>query len=257
MLINENNSSVSNSFDLSAAALHIIAMVLMLMDHLWATLLPAQEWLTCAGRVAFPIFAFMAVEGYFHTHSFKKYALRMLIFAIISEVPFDMMYGGTWFYPVHQNVIWTLLLGLLGIHLMENVRKKQKPWAYVLVSAAVIIAGTILGIICMVDYYSVGILTVFVFYFFRGSKWWYLLGQIAALYWLNVEMLGGLMYPIQIFGMDFEICQQGFALFALLPIWLYRGRQGYHSKTFQYICYAFYPVHMLILALKLNFINGL
>ena len=157
MLINENNSTVSNSFDLSAAALHIIAMMLMLMEHLWATLLPAQEWLTCAGRAAFPIFAFMAVEGYFHTHSFKRYALRMLIFAIISEVPFDMMYGGTWVYPVHQNVIWTLLLGLLGIHLMEKVRKKQKLLAYVLVSAVVIIAGTILGIICMVDYYSAAI----------------------------------------------------------------------------------------------------
>ena len=55
--------------DISTAALHIIAMLFMLMDHLWATLLPAQDWLTCVGRVAFPIFAFMAVEGYFHTHS--------------------------------------------------------------------------------------------------------------------------------------------------------------------------------------------
>ena len=71
------NESTLNGFDISAAALHIIAMTLMLMDHLWATLLPAKEWLTCAGRVAFPIFAFMAVEGYFHTRNFKKYMLRM------------------------------------------------------------------------------------------------------------------------------------------------------------------------------------
>lgn len=68
----------------------------------------------------------MAVEGYFHTHDLKKYTLRLLLFALLSEVPFDLMYGGTWFYPVHQNVIWTLLLGILGIHLMETVRKKQK-----------------------------------------------------------------------------------------------------------------------------------
>ena len=56
--------AAANCIDLSAAALHIIAMALMLMDHLWATLLPAQDWLTCAGRLAFPIFAFMTVEGY-------------------------------------------------------------------------------------------------------------------------------------------------------------------------------------------------
>mgnify|MGYP002224886871 FL=1 len=119
-------SAAANCIDLSAAALHIIAMALMLMDHLWATLLPAQDWLTCAGRLAFPIFAFMAVEGYFHTRNLKRYALRLLLFALLSEVPFDLMYGGTWFYPVHQNVIWTLLLGLLGVYLMETVRKKQK-----------------------------------------------------------------------------------------------------------------------------------
>jgi len=247
MPTHETNLSAPSRFDISAAVLHILAMVLMLMDHLWATLLPAQDWLTCAGRVAFPIFAFMSVEGYFHTHNFKKYAQRMLLFAVLSEIPFDLMYGGTWFYPVHQNVIWTLLMGLLGIHLMETVRKKQKPWVYVLVSAGVVAAGGILGTLCMVDYYGVGVLTVFIFYFFRGRKWWCLLGQLLALYWVNVQMLGGLMYPIQLFGMEFELCQQGLALLALLPIWLYRGRQGYHSKPFQYACYAFYPVHMLIL----------
>ena len=68
-------------------------------------------------------------------------------------------------------------------------------------------------------------------------------------------VLGGLMYPVQLLGMEFELCQQGLALLALIPIWLYRGRQGYHSKPFQYLCYAFYPVHMLLLVVVLNFIN--
>ena len=248
-------SSTSRCFDISTAALHIIAMLFMLMDHLWATLLPAREWLTCAGRVAFPIFAFMAVEGYFHTRSFKKYILRMLLFAVLSEIPFDLMYGGTWFYPVHQNVLWTFLLGLLGVWLMEQVRKKGKTWMYLLVCVLVVLAGLVLGTLCMVDYYGVGVLTVFVFYFLHGRKWWCFLGQLAALYWLNVELLGGLMYPVQLFGMEFELCQQGLALLALIPIWLYRGRQGYHSKPFQYLCYAFYPVHMLLLVVVLNFIN--
>ena len=249
------DSSASKNFELTAAVLHIIAMTLMLMDHLWATLLPAKEWLTCAGRVAFPIFAFMAVEGYFHTRSFKKYILRMLLFAVLSEIPFDLMYGGTWFYPVHQNVLWTFLLSLLGVWLMEQVRKKGKTWMYLLVCVLVVLAGLGLGTLCMVGYYGVGVLTVFVFYFLHGRKWWCFLGQLAALYWLNVELLGGLMYPVQLFGMEFELCQQGLALLALIPIWLYRGRQGYHSKPFQYLCYAFYPVHMLLLVVVLNFIN--
>ena len=245
------DSSASKNFELTAAVLHIIAMTLMLMDHLWATLLPAREWLACAGRVAFPIFAFMAVEGYFHTRSFKKYILRMLLFAVLSEIPFDLMYGGTWFYPVHQNVLWTFLLSLLGVWLMEQVRKKGKTWMYLLVCVLVVLAGLVLGTLCMVDYYGVGVLTVFVFYFLHGRKWWCFLGQLAALYWLNVELLGGLMYPVQLFGMEFELCQQGLALLALIPIWLYRGRQGYHSKPFQYLCYAFYPVHMLLLVVVL------
>ena len=236
-------------FDLSAAALHILAMAFMLMDHLWATLLPAQEWLTCVGRLAFPIFAFMAVEGYFHTRSFKRYALRLLAFALLSEIPFDLMYGGTWFYPVHQNVIWTLLLGLLGIRVMERVREKGKSWCYVLACAGITVLGAALGTVGMVDYYGMGVLTVFVFYFFRGREWWKLLGQILALYWLNVQMLGGQLYPISVFGAEFEFCQQGLALLALVPIWFYHGRQGYHSKAFQYACYSFYPVHMLVLAL--------
>lgn len=255
MTTQNTNVTGLGKMDLSAAALHILAMAFMLMDHLWATLLPAQEWLTCVGRIAFPIFAFMAVEGYFHTHNLKKYLLRMLIFAVISEVPFDLMYGGTWFYPVHQNVIWTLMMGLVGIHLMETVRKKKSTFVYILVSAIVVILGGLLGTLSMVDYYGMGVLTVFIFYFFRGRKWWCLLGQMLALYWVNVELLGGLMYPIRLFGMEFELCQQGLALLALLPIWLYRGRQGYHSKPFQYFCYAFYPIHMLVIVLVLNFIN--
>ena len=133
--------------------------------------------------------------------------------------------------------------------------KVQQTWVYAVVAVVVTAVWTLLGTICMVDYYGAGILTIFTFYFFRGRTWWCFLGQLAALYWINVEMLGGLMYPIEVFGMEFELCQQGLALLALLPIWLYRGRLGYHSKTFQRICYGFYPAHMLILALLLMYVN--
>lgn len=243
---------MKRQLDLSAAALHLLAMAFMLMDHLWATLLPGQEWLTCVGRLAFPMFAFMAVEGYFHTRSFKRYALRMLAFALLSELPFDLMYGGTWFYPFHQNVIWTLLLGLLGIRVMESARKKGKKWLYVPVCVLVILLGYVLGLLGMVDYYGAGVWTVFAFYLFRGRRWWQLAAQTAALYWINVELLGGQLYSLTLLGLELELCQQGLALLALVPIWLYRGRQGHHSKAFRYFCYAFYPAHMLLLALILR-----
>ena len=235
--------------------LKLFAILTMVVDHVGTVFFPQHPEFRWVGRLAFPIFAFQIAEGWYRTHDREKYTLRLLLFALLSEVPFDLMYGGTWFYPVHQNVIWTLLLGILGVHLMETVRKKQKTWMYLLVSALVVAAGAVLGTLGMVDYYGAGVLTVFIFYFFHGRKWWCLLGQLAALYWVNVELLGGLMYPIQLFGMDFELCQQGLALLALVPIWLYRGRQGYHSKPFQYACYAFYPVHMLLLVLALNFVN--
>lgn len=108
----------------SSCALHIIAMTCMLSDHMWATLFPYVDILTCIGRVAFPIFAFMIVEGFYHTSNFRRYLCRMLIFAVISEVPFDLVSGGTMLYLFHQNVLWTFLIGLLLIALIDKVRKK-------------------------------------------------------------------------------------------------------------------------------------
>ena len=235
--------------ELTSAALHVLAMLFMLCDHLWATIVPGNQWLTCVGRLAFPIFSFMIVEGYFHTSNLRRYVLRLLLFAILSEIPFNLMCGSRIFYPLHQNVMWTFLLGLLMIYMNEQAKKTGILLRRVFVGIVSVLVSTILGLATMVDYYAVGVLTVLVFYFFRGRTWWCFLGQLAALYYLNVEVLSGLYYPISLFGMEFELVQQGLALLALIPIWLYRGRQGHHSKAFQYFCYAFYPTHILILAL--------
>lgn len=239
--------------DLSSTALHIIAMFCMLLDHMWATVTPGNPWMTCVGRIAFPLFAFMIVEGFFHTKNLKKYFLRMFLFALIAEIPFDLMYGSMAFYPYHQNVLWTFLLALLGVWVIDTVRKREKRWLTLPVSVLTVAVCTALGFLTMVDFYGVGVLTVFLFYFFRGRKWWCLLGQFAGMYYLNVELLGGLCYQFTVFGHTFEVVRQGFALLALIPIWLYRGRQGCHSKPFQYFCYAFYPLHCLILYLLLHF----
>ena len=239
--------SIVNDGVFSSCSLHILAMACMLCDHMWASLFPYMEWMTCVGRIAFPIFAFMIVEGYFHTKDIKKYLLRLLIFAVISEVPFDLLYGSMPIYPYHQNVMWTLMLGLLGILAIETVKKKQKLWLTILTSVGVVLGGLVIGTISMIDFYGAGVVMVLVFYFFRGRKWWNYLGQLVFMYYINSEILGGLYYNVKLFGHNFEVVQQAIALVALIPIWLYRGRQGYHAKWFKYLCYGFYPAHLLIL----------
>lgn len=229
-------------------SLHIMAMLFMLCDHLWGTIVPGNDWLTCIGRLAFPIYAFMIVEGYFHTKSLKKYVCRLLIFAVISEIPFNLAMGSSLFYPIHQNVLWSFLISVGLIAWNEKVKEKQ-IWVRILVGAAAVIIGYIGGIITFVDFYNAGILTVLVFYFFRGKKWWHYIGQAICLYYINFEMIGGLSYEIDIFGQTYFIARQGLALIALIPIWLCKGKQGYHSKAFQYFNYAFYPLHLLILGL--------
>ena len=239
-----------NKFKLETTAfsLHIMAMLFMLCDHLWGTVVSGNDWLTCIGRLAFPIYAFMLVEGYFHTKNLKKYTGRLLIFAVLSEIPFNLAMGSRIFYPIHQNVLWSFLIAIGLIHWNEKVKGKQ-IWKRVLVGAASVCIGYIGGIVTFVDYYNAGILTVLVFYVFRGKKWWCYLGQLACLWYINFEMLGGFSYEVNILGQIHFIERQGMALLALIPIWLYRGKQGYHSKTLQYSYYAFYPLHLLVLGI--------
>lgn len=229
--------------------LHIFAMVTMLCDHLWGTAMLKYDILTSIGRITFPIFAFMIVEGYTHTKNLKKYVLRLLIFAVISEIPFNLMMGSRIFYPIHQNVLWTFLISIGLIHLNELARKKGKIWLNILTGIGTVILGYIVGIITYVDYYHYGILIVLVFYFFRQRKWWSFLGQALCLWYICEEMISGFAYEIAIGDTVVYFTRQCFAMLALIPIWLYRGKRGYHSKALQYFYYAFYPAHMLVLCL--------
>ena len=242
------------SFETTSMSLHFMAMLFMLCDHLWGTIVPGNDWLTCIGRLAYPIFAFMIVEGYFHTRNLKKYVCRLLVFAVLSEIPFNLALGGRLFYPIHQNVLWTFLISIALIVLNEKAKKTGKLLGRIAVGAATVLLGYIVGIITFVDFYHAGILTVLVFYFFRGRKWWNCLGQLICLWYINVEMLGGFSYVFELFGKTQYLSRQGLALFALIPIWLYRGKQGYHNKMLQYTYYAFYPVHLLLLGLLRYFI---
>lgn len=239
---------------ITAAALHILAMAFMLCDHAWAALFPAAEWLTCIGRLAYPIFAFLLVEGYFHTRNLRRYMGRLLFGAVLSEIPFNLFYAGSVIYPFHQNVLWTFLLSLGIIALIEKVRERYRSVPAAALTVLLVLLGTITGYAAMTDYYGAGVLTVLIFYFFRGRGWKQMLLQFAGLYLINVKLLGGYYYNVSVFGQELEIYQQSLALLAWAPIWLYRGGQGHHSKAFQTFCYLFYPLHMLLLFFIRNLI---
>ena len=232
----------------TSASLHGMAMVFMLCDHLWGTVIPGNDWLTCIGRLTMPIFAFLLVEGYFHTSNLKKYAGRMALFALISEIPFNLAIGGRFFFPIHQNILWSFLISLWLIHRNERAKATGKLWRRILTGIATVALGTVLGLVTFVDYYHAGILTALVFYFFRGRKWWNYAGQALCLWYINTEVLGGLVYEFTLMGQNLVFHRQACALLALIPIWLYRGRKGHHSKAFQFFCYGFYPLHLLILS---------
>ena len=234
---------------ITSFTLHILAMVCMLCDHLWGTLIPGNEWLTCIGRIAFPIFAFLTVEGYFHTSNFKKYLMRMLVFAILSEIPFNLALGSRVFYPLHQNVLWSFLISLGLIHWNEKAKTSGKRWKQVLVAFVSILLATIVGIVTMVDYYHAGILMVLLFYWFRGNRWHHRIAQFIGLLYINWEILGGLVYEFTLHGNVITFPQQGFAMLALLPIWLYKGEQGPYNRQIRFLYYGFYPLHLLILGI--------
>lgn len=249
----ENRTEKVIPFEITSMALHLMAMVFMLCDHLWATVIPWQAgWMTCLGRLAFPIFAFLTVEGFFHTRNIKRYAGRMFLFALLSELPFNLMMSGSIIYPFHQNVLWCFLLCLGLMQLNEKAKSMGKLWLRLLTAAGTILLGILVGMLSMMDYMHYGVLMVLVFYFFRGKKWWNYAGQLLCLTYINKEV-GGLSYEVTLFDTTFFFPQQCFALLALVPIWLYNGKQGPHNRILQFFYYSFYPLHLLVLGLLVRF----
>jgi hypothetical protein len=250
MIFAKEMSNLENrkSFAITSFGLHILAMIFMLCDHLWGTIIPGNEWLTCIGRIAFPLYAFMIVEGYFHTNNLKKYVGRLFVFALISEILFNLATGSSISYIIHQNVLWAFLIAIFLIYLNEKVKSK-KLFIRILVGLSTALLGFILGFVTFVDFYGYGILMVLAFYFFRGRTYFKYLLQFLSMAYINITLMKGLSYEVSLFNKVYWIPQQAFAMLALIPIWLYKGKQGPYNKTIQYVYYAFYPLHLLILGL--------
>lgn len=209
-------------FGISGFTLKCIAMAAMLIDHVGAVLYPQYIELRMIGRLAFPIYCFLLVEGAMHTHDIRSYEKRLLLFAIISEIPCDLAFYGKVWEPSHQNVFLTLLIGLVTIDLFEQCREKGKKLNEVLILIAAIVIAQVL----QVDYKAGGVLIIICFYELYPYMWKH--GVFAA-------------FNLCYYGIS---TVQAYASLAAFPMLLYNGKRGPGMKYFFYI---FYPAHLLIL----------
>lgn len=243
-------------FGLSGAGLKWLAMISMLTDHIGAVVVEyglyyqggatpfhillesgngqwlyiLQRLMRMIGRPAFMIYAFLLVEGFFHTRSRKRYAFQMFLFALISELPFDLAACNRLFYLGYQNVFFEFFIGLIVLWGMEQAQLRGKTFLSVQSGKVLAVAlGCMAAVLIKSDYDYIGIIIIAAFYEFHESR----AGRS-----LSAAFLGGLE------TLDLNY---GVGALAAIPIWFYNGKRG--NQRFKYLFYWFYPVHLLVLVL--------
>lgn len=235
---------------ISQEVLKLIACITMLIDHVGAVLV--YNWyliqsraigmsyeplwnlymlLRIIGRIAFPIYCFLLVEGYCRTCSLKKYCTRMAVGMLLSEIPFNLAFSGTLVDPASTSVMVTLLLGLL---MMVCIDKVSGVW-----QIAVILPFCILAELLHTDYAGNGIVIIAMFALTRNHPQanWLRLAASVFLLWFGGEVsFGAIRIPIEIFG-----------LLSFIPIFRYHGEKRGNSRVIQWTFYLFYPAHLLLL----------
>ncbi len=255
-------SSTTPVAGISGCWLKMIAVITMLIDHTAASILEQmlqvmpswspitmdhwQNWyrldivLRGIGRMAFPIYCFLLVEGFTYTHSKAKYAIRLFIFALISEIPFDVALNKSIIDMRYNNVFFTLFIGLITIWVSDYVLGQMRNKLSGKMSAAMLTVMNLIAVFVILlagcalaeavfrcDYGASGICAIYIMYMFRNQR---MAGFATAVCTLGV--LSGTL--------------EFLALLMLIPLHFYNGTRG---KQHKYFFYAFYPVHLLILAI--------
>ena len=214
----------------SSFTLKIIAIIFMLCDHFGDAILKPFSFFNVLGRIAFPIFAFQLTEGYIHTKNLKKYFKRLIIFAIISQIPF-MLFSSTFTSRFSLNIFFTLFIGLFAIYIYYKSHNK-------FLGILVTIFLCALAQLIKTDYGAWGVCIIMIFYIFKDKKIW-----MCLLYLLSC-LLKYLPYLLAYnFHYIYMLLLLGTAS-SIFFIILYNGKQG---KKVKYLLYAFYPLHMLAL----------
>lgn len=241
-------------YGLSGNMLKLLAMLIMLVDHVGAVLLPQYRILRYIGRLSFPIYCFLITEGVIHTHNIYRYGGRLLAFAIISEIPFDLAIFGEVIELSDQNVFFTLFIGMTVVQLTRITDASK--------GLAVLLLGMGAALWLRTDYSAYGIIMIYCFYVFREKPLWMLMSVGITNYIMGIGGTGS----------------QKYAVLAMIPIFLYSGRKSYREKEtnekhdlckydninngmpayrkktvgqllLQYGFYAIYPIHLFILFL--------
>lgn len=233
---------------LTGAHLKWMAIILMAIDHIGAVILEpmllnptvyqVQDWqalydiymvLRYLGRFSFPMFCFLMVEGFRHTRSKARYLRNLFVFAVVSEVPFDLALTGELWSTTHQNVFFTLAMGLAAIWFAEYFQSRYMmamgnqalhQLVYIAAVAGIALAAEWLA----TDYGAVGVCVIFILYVLREKRF-----LSAVLAWGILTLSNWLeIYCFPFIG----------------AVMLYNGQRGRQNK---YFFYLFYPVHLLLL----------
>lgn len=210
---------------MSVFILKIIALTSMVIDHYGAIFQDNLIFFRIIGRLAFPVYCFLLVEGYYHTSNIKKYAIRLFIFALISELPFDLAFFGKLEFS-HQNIFFTLFIGLSAMYFLDKAREKTNFYR-----DAVIIIACAAAFLFSVDYGIVGIVYILVFYYTRS---------FVALRRFKTIAFIMLLANIPLYWI------QQFSILSLPLIYFYNEKPGPQNKFLQIAFYAAYPLHLLL-----------
>ena len=214
---------------MSSLTLKIIAVVTMLVDHIGFLFFPEQAIFRIIGRVAFPLFAFLIAEGFLKTKDVKEYLKRLSIFAVISQAPFFFFERLAGEINLNLNILFTLALGVLALIFLAKVKNIFVKVIGVLGFLAIAHFGGF-------SYGIYGILSILGSYLFLKNR-------KAGIVTLSVLPL---LENVRLFLMNIFFLQF-FAMFSLIPIYFYNGKQG--PKISRWLFYWFYPVHMAVLSL--------
>lgn len=204
---------------LNAFHLKIIAIATMMIDHFGMVFFPQIEIFRIVGRVAFILFAFLLTEGAVHTRDFKAYLKRLLVWAFLSEIPYDMAVNGKLMDWQSQNIFFSLFLSAFGIYVIKNAVTKIKK-------IAIVIATFFVADLLKVDFGIYGLAVVYSFYLIKSID-------------IKLVVIQVLSSLATFLGYVFQI----WSGLAFIPILLYNGKQGIKTGR---MFYSFYALHLFI-----------